>query len=230
MSDELTVSLLAKNELFENVEREALFKLAERADRRAYKKGEFVFRQGDPGESLFLLLDGVVKVVVGSEQGDEMVLVTLQASDSFGELAVVDGRPRSATVEVLEAAKVLVINRPTLVSLIQEHPSVTDGLLRSLGTVLRRLTDQASDFVFLDLHGRVAKLLIGFAKAHGEQTDEGILLDLHLTQGDLAGMVGGSRQRINQILGSFANRGYLELRGRQILLKRLPILHRRAGI
>ncbi|MGH2730093.1 MAG: Crp/Fnr family transcriptional regulator [Actinomycetota bacterium] len=227
---EQTVALLAQNELFAHLDREALFKLAERAERRTYKKGEFVFRQGDPGESLFVLLDGVAKVVVGSEQGDEMVLVTLQASDSFGELAVVDGRPRSASVEVLEPAIALVIDRKTLVSLVDEHPSVAEGLLRSLGTVLRRLTDQASDFVFLDLHGRVAKLLIGFAEAHGEATDEGVLLDLHLTQGDLARMVGGSRQRINQILGSFANRGYLELRGRQIMLKRLPILRRRAGV
>lgn len=223
-------TLLGETELFEPLQRTALVRLAEMATQRSYRKGEFVFSQGDLGDSLFVLLEGVVKVLVVSEQGEQMVLVTLSPPATFGELALVDGRPRSASVEVLEHAEVLVLSQAGFADLIREHPGVTQGLLLSLGSLLRRLTDQTSDFVFLDLHGRVAKMLVGFAEAHGETSENGIVLDLHVTQSDLARMVGGSRQRVNQILGRFEHRGFLEVHGRQIVIKELDLLRRRAGL
>jgi CRP-like cAMP-binding protein len=95
---------------------------------------------------------------------------------------------------------------------------------------LRRLTEQAADLVFLDLHGRMAKLLVGMAEDRGTKEGVELVLDLHMTQTDLAGMVGGSRQSVNQILRSFERRGYLELRGRQIRLKQPELLRRRAHL
>ena len=118
--------------------------------------------------------------------------------------------------------------RTTLLELVQRYPPVGVGLLRSLGRLLRRLTDQASDLVFLDLHGRVAKLLVRFAEA--EAVADEVVLDLHLTQGDIAQMVGGSRQSVNQILRALADSGYLEIRGRRIVIKELDQLRRRAGV
>jgi CRP-like cAMP-binding protein len=103
-------------------------------------------------------------------------------------------------------------------------------LLRSIGGVVRRLTEQASDLVFLDLHGRVAKLLLALAAERGEKRGEEIMLDLHMTQSDLAGMVGGSRQSVNQILRTFERRGYLEFHGRQVVLKEPELLRRRATL
>ncbi len=222
--------LLARTEIFGQLDDAALDLLADKAIERRFRKGTPIFHQGDPGNSVFVLVEGLVKVMVTSEKGDEMVLVTLESPATFGELAVIDGLDRSATVEAIEACRVLVLGRDVLMSLVQDHPALAEGLLRSLGGLIRRLTDQAADFVFLDLHGRVAKLLLQFADTRGEKTDDGILLDLHLTQGDIARMVGGSRQSVNQIIRSFENRGYLDVQRKVVILKNLDLLARRAGL
>ena len=107
---------------------------------------------------------------------------------------------------------------------------MTDALLQSMGRVLRRLTEQASDLVFLDLHGRVAKLLVNIADRRGVALAPGLELDLQLTQSDLARMVGGSRQSVNQILRSFERRGYLDIDGRKVIVKEAEQLKRRAGL
>jgi CRP-like cAMP-binding protein len=178
---------------------------------------------------LFVVTEGRVKVVVTSEEGDEMLLVTLQPVDVFGELALIDGEPRSASAETLEPTKVLVLTRTTFLETLHESPAMTESLLRSMGAVLRRLTEQAADLVFLDLHGRVAKLLLGLAEKGGDG-GSATELDLKLTQTDLASMVGGSRQSVNQILRSFEQRGYLEMQGRKLILKAPEQLRRRAGL
>ena len=230
MKPEQVKPLLAQTEIFGELDDAALDLLSQKAVERKFRKGHVIFHQGDPGSSICVLVSGIVKVMVTSEKGDEMVLVTLESPATFGELAVVDGLERSASVEVMEPCTVLFLDRDTLLSLIQSDSSFAEGLLRSLGALLRRLTDQAADFVFLDLHGRVAKLLLSYADSRGEKTDEGTVLDLHLTQGDIARMVGGSRQSINGILRSFDERGYVEVRRKVVVLKRLDLLSRRAGL
>lgn len=229
--DGASPALLARTALFRDLDAHALEQLAGAARRRVYKKGHLLFRQGDEAETLFVLVDGLVKVYVTSEDdGDEMVLVTLRPPDTLGELGLIDGRPRSASAEVLEQSEVLELGRRAFLDLLAESPAMTDSLLRSLGAVLRRLTEQASDLVFLDLHGRVAKLVVGMAVDRGAVTAGACELDVEVTQADLAGMVGGSRQSVNQILGAFERRGYLEMRGRKFLIKDLAGLRRRAGM
>jgi CRP-like cAMP-binding protein len=142
---------------------------------------------------------------------------------------LIDGEPRSASAETLEQTRVLVLTRATFLETLRESPAMTESLLRSLGAVLRRLTEQTADLVFLDLHGRVAKLLVGLAEKNG-LTEEGSELDLQLTQSDLASMVGGSRQSVNQILKSFERRGFVELHGRKLVLKAPDLLRKRAGL
>jgi CRP-like cAMP-binding protein len=230
MRTEQATGLLARTGLFGELDENARRRLAEVAIERNYKKGQLIFYQGDLGESLFIVAEGSVKVFVTSEDGDEMVLVTLGPGDIFGELAVIDGGPRSASAETLEATKLLALTRTTLLQVMHEHPAITDSLLRTLGSVVRRLTEQATDLVFLDLHGRVAKLLVSFTDSRGVDQHGETILDLRLTQTDLAAMVGGSRQSVNQILRLFERRGLVELRGRKIVVKELAQLRRRAGL
>lgn len=116
-----------------------------------------------------------------------------------------------------------------MLALLQERPTLADSLLRSLGAVIRRLTEQTSDLVFIDLHGRVAKLLLSLADKRGRKEGQDVVLDLQVTQTDLAGMVGGSRQSVNQILHSFQARGHIELQGRTVAIKHPEQLRRRAG-
>ena len=113
---------------------------------------------------------------------------------------MVDGGPRSASAEALEPTVALLITRPVLLELAARDRALTEALLQVLGGLLRRLTEQASDLVSLDLPGRVAKLLAGLAAERGLETPEGVELDAALTQTDLAGMVRASRQSINQLL------------------------------
>ena len=230
MRSEEVRALLADTRLFGGLDAAALTDLAERAVERSYKKGQLLVYQGDPGDSVFVVATGLIKVMVTSEEGEEMVLVTLRPSDTFGELSLVDGGPRSASAEALEPTTVLVVTRPVLLELVKQHPSLTEALLRSLGFLVRRLTEQAADLVFLDIHGRMAKLLLTMAQDRGEDSKGGVLLDLHLTQADLAAMVGGSRQSVNQTLRSFESRGYLEIEGRSIRLRKMDELRRRAGM
>lgn len=223
------VAFLKTTPLFGGLSESALEALSAHALVRSYPRGQIIFMQGDRGDALYLVISGRLKVYVQSERGDEMVLVTLGPPSTFGELALVDGEPRSATVEVVEACRLLVLERDPVRKLMREDPDVDDAFLRSLGALVRRLTDLAGDLVFLDLHGRVAKLLVGFCdeqEAFGDAHPW--ILDLALTQTDLARMVGGTRQSVNQILRSFEARGYLEMDRRRITLKKIDILRRRA--
>jgi CRP/FNR family transcriptional regulator, cyclic AMP receptor protein len=227
---EARVELLGRTRLFAALSEPTLRALAERSVERTIPRHSRLFHQGDPGTGLFVLVSGLLKVVVTSEDGEEMVLVTLGPGEALGELSTIDGGPRSASAEALEPTVALMITRPVLLELAARDRALTEALLQALGGLLRRLTEQASDLVFLDLPGRMAKLLAGLAAERGSATAGGIELDAALTQTDLAGMVGASRQSVNQILQGFARRGYLQVQGRRIVVHRLDLLRRRAGL
>jgi CRP-like cAMP-binding protein len=120
-----------------------------------------------------VVASGLVKVVVTSEDGEEMVLITLGPGEALGELSVVDGGPRSASAETLEPTVVLMITRQVLLELAARDRALIEALLQGLGGLLQRLTEQASDLVFLGLPGRMAKLLIGLTAERGLETPEG---------------------------------------------------------
>ena len=158
-----------------------------------------------------------------------MVLTTVKAPDVLGEIALLDGGSRSASAEAVEDTTVLILSRPAFLDLMREHPPLVDHLLRSLGTVVRRLSEQASDFVFLDLPGRVAKVLLRLAEDVAGAID-GVPVEISVTQSSLAEMAGGTRQSVNQILQTFQQRGLLELQGRRVLIAQPEALRRRAGL
>ncbi len=230
MNAEAAAGLLGSTDLFKNLDPPVLNQLARSVTFRNYRRGHLIFAQGEPGDSLFVISEGLVKVFVTSEEGEDMVLVTLRPPETFGELALIDGGLRSASAEAIEPTTTLTLSRGPLIELLQGHPNLAQALLSSLGGLVRRLTEQAADLVFLDLHGRVAKLLLSLAEERGRHEGKEVLLDLQLTQGDLAAMVGGSRQSVNHILHAFQRRGYLEIEGRRIALKDLSALAKRAGL
>jgi CRP/FNR family transcriptional regulator, cyclic AMP receptor protein len=229
MKAEHAASLLAKTPLFAGLDESELLGLGACAHRRSYHKGEYIFHQGDTGSAVFVLTEGRVKVIFASEDGDEMILATLQPPDVFGELALIDGGPRSASIQTLEPTTVLTLTRATLLNLMSRQPGVTDVVLRSLGRLVRRMIAQAGDLVFMDLHGRVAKLLLRLIEDSADPPGDGLSLDLKMTQSDLAAMVGGSRQSVNQILHQFERRGYLRLEGQRLIVEDVDALRRRAG-
>jgi CRP/FNR family cyclic AMP-dependent transcriptional regulator len=218
-------SLLAKVELFGELDEDARLAMAERARRRVVERGQVIVWQDEPGESMFVLLEGAVKLVVSSKDGEVVELTRLVAPASFGELAVLDGGPRSATVEAVERSLLLVITRAELLHLLRSDEKVAEALLRLLGAMVRRTTRQVTDLAFLSLQGRVAAKLLELAGPAGQEP----VRTRRVTQGELATMVGGARQSVNQALRSMQARGYIRAAGRTVEILDPQSLRRLAG-
>jgi CRP/FNR family transcriptional regulator, cyclic AMP receptor protein len=222
---------LHQTAIFGEVDDSALRELAQVCLQRTYRRGQFLWYQGDPGDYLVVIVQGLVKVTVTSPHGDELLLVTLGPSEVVGELSVIDGGPRSASVVALRPTTGIVIGRAALIALMQRSPICFDVLLRSLGALVRRLTEQATDLVFLDLAARVAKLLLREAEGRSGEQRQGALVDLGLTQTELAQMVGASRPAVNRVLQSLAARGSISIiNGGKIMIENSSALRRRAGL
>ena len=233
MKSQLTLQqaadVLGSTHVFGALDQPSLLDLAAGSRQRTYGRGQYLWYQGDPGDHLVVVCTGLVKVVLTSEQGDEIVLVTLGRHETVGELAILDGSPRSASVIAVEPTTVLMLPRAAVLGAMAAHPAVLDAVLRSLGQLVRRLTEQTGGLVFLDLAGRVAKVLLQLAQRHARD-DQHAVLDVGLSQSDIAAMVGATRPAVNRILQLFASRGLISVDGRVIVLRDPSALRRRAGM
>ncbi|MBB5784151.1 Crp/Fnr family transcriptional regulator [Nonomuraea jabiensis] len=221
-------SVLAEIPLFRVLGESGIENTARAGIARRYRAGQIIIHQGDPGESLYVVLDGLVKVVFTTEHGDEIVLNMLGRGDTFGELALLDNSPRSASIVTVRPAWVFALPRARLLELMREHPGLADEFLRMLGHMVRRLTDQAADLAFLDLGGRLAKLLLQLADKHGQ--DHGVVDLPGLTQSDLAALIGASRPAVNRALQSLVARNLIAVKGRAITLLDVAALRKRGGL
>ncbi|MFB4271853.1 Crp/Fnr family transcriptional regulator [Nonomuraea sp. GTA35] len=225
---EPVAAVLAEIPLFQVLGESGILSTARAGVARRYRSGQIIFHQGDPGESLYVLLDGLVKVVFTTEHGDEIVLNMLRRGDTFGEMALLDGSPRSASIVTARPSWVFALPRARLLELMREHPGLADEFLRLLGRMVRRLTGQAADLAFLDLGGRLAKLLLQLADKHGRSDD---VVDLPgLTQSDLAALIGASRPAVNRALQSLVSRNLISVQGRTITLLDVAALRKRGGL
>ncbi len=216
--------LLAGVDVFAGLDRQLRGRVAAATVPRSYRRGQLLFVEGDPGDSLLVMLTGAVSVFLSAPSGERALLTVIRPPDVLGEVALLDGAARSACAEALEDTTALSLSRPAFLELVHHQPALLEAVLRSLGGLVRRLTDQTADYVFLDLAGRVAKTLVRLA---GAASREPVVIDLSQTQ--LAEMVGGSRQSVNQALGTFADRGWLHVEGRRVAVDDLTALRRRAG-
>jgi CRP/FNR family transcriptional regulator, cyclic AMP receptor protein len=197
---------------FAGLDRVALERLAAGMRTRRFRRGEVIFHIGDPGDALFVIVDGEVKISLPSETGDEAILATLRVGDVFGELALLDGAPRSASATAISATETVVLPRDRFRELIATEAGVRDALLASIAGELRRLTTHVEELHFLDITGRLAARLVRLAQEGGTRVgDGGIRLRSNLTQGDLAAMVGCTRQSVNKLLGQFTDDGLIRL-------------------
>jgi len=224
---ERIATVLAGSTVFAGLDQPSLDVLAGLAVVRNYRRGQFIFQQDDPGDAMYVMLSGSVKVLVNSADGGQVLFCTLEPEDCFGELSFLDGRPRSAAIETVGPVQVIVLSRAAVDSVFDANPAIARALLVSLCDMVRRLSEQAADLVFLDLEGRLAKCLDRLAEEKGVVQGDGIRLDLTLTQSDLAGMVGASRPSVNQALAAFNRRGYLRTESRNIVITDRAGLRRR---
>jgi CRP-like cAMP-binding protein len=196
---------------------------------RRFRRGEVIFHMGDPGDALFIILSGLVKIWLPAETGDAAILATLRPGDFFGELALLDGAPRSASASALEATETLVLPRERFRDLIATEAVIRDAFLTAVAAELRRLTRHVEELHFLDIAGRLAARLIRLASEQGRQMPDGsVRLDGPLTQGDLAAMVGSTRQSVNKLLGLYAGDGLLRFERDAIVILDMAGLERAA--
>jgi CRP-like cAMP-binding protein len=207
------VSVLARSPLFAGLEPEVLEALAPALRERNFRRGDHIFREGDPGSALFFIESGTVKIGRAGTGGDEAIFAVLSPGDFFGELALLHEGLRTADAQALEDTSCLSLPRDAVMDLMDAHPRVMKHLLQQLSAYIVRKDETFAEIAFLDIPGRVARKLLELGEERGEPGPEGIRIAMRLSQRTLAGLVVASRENVNRALNSFARRGYIKVEG-----------------
>jgi CRP-like cAMP-binding protein len=186
-----------------------------------------IFHREDPGSTMHIVRSGRVKLSLSSPEGREVTVGLIGPGGFFGDLALLDGGPRSASVVTLEPVETLTLDRAPFIDVLERHPEVAGALLAVLGDRLRRTDELIQDILFLDLPARVAKTLLALAAEHGSQVPEGLRIDVRLSQSELAGLVGSTRESVNRCLNAYADRGMVALDRDAITILKPDELRRR---
>jgi CRP-like cAMP-binding protein len=227
VNEDVAVESLRRCALFAHVRDEVLHDLGRQMRRRKFRRNEVIFHQGDPGESLHVVASGAVKIVLPSAEGEEAIIATLDDGDFFGELALLDGAPRSATAVALEPSETLSLPRTTFRDMLDRDPGLRDALLEGLAHELRRLTSHVEELHFLDLAGRLAIRLARLAREQ-DSTSREVRLNWPYTQSDLAAMIGGTRQSVNKLLSGLVDRGFVVIERDTLIIPDVEALAREA--
>lgn len=205
---------LAQTTLFTGLTDQQLERLRPHLRCRTFAPGTNVINVEQPGEVLFIILSGTVKVQIEHEDGSEVILAVLGPHETVGEMSVIDKLGRSASVITLAETTLAWIDRTTFIEYQQSIPRLTENLANILSQRLRVANSQIQALATQDVYGRVARQLLTFADAFGQRDGGGnIIIPLRMTQGDLASLVGASRVRVNQALVLFKDSGYISVDG-----------------
>jgi len=220
---------LGKSPLFAALEPAAQHELRAQMVQVHLPRGQSLFDEGDPGDRLYVVTEGKVKLGRTAADGRENLLAVMGPGEMFGELSLFDPGPRTATATAVTDTTLIGLGNADLQPWLAQHPEVANKLLAALARRLRRTNEAMADLVFSDVPGRVAKALLDLARRFGVTTDDGVRVTHDLTQEELAQLVGASRETVNKALADFAGRGFLRLEGRAVVILDVERLTRRAG-
>ncbi len=209
------IQRLRRLPLFQRLSDDELNDLAERIRLRPFRRSEVIFRKDDPGTHLYLVLDGAVKITLPGEFGQEALVAIIRPGEFFGELALFDRSPRSASAVALEDTRAALLASDEFLAFLERHPGAVRLVLETLARTIRRLSDRVEDLTFLDVPSRVAKYLLDLSHASEGATP----LELNLTQDELAAFVGASRVSVNRVLGDLERRDIVGVHRRRITIK-----------
>lgn len=207
------VDTLRRVPLFAQLGNDDLARVAAMIRERPYPRNSVIVFEDDPGDALFVVAAGQVKVVLIGEDGREVILAVLGPGDFFGEMALIDDEPRSAHVIAMDDARLLVLRRDDFHQALEGNPRIALGLLRTLSRRLRRADDQIGSLVLLDVYGRVARVLLDLA----EGSPDGTVVP-RITHATLAQMIGSSRETVSRTLRELTDHGLIEVSTRGIRL------------
>ena len=214
--------------LFKALDDQSALSLRQSMKSQNLKKGQTLFKEGQPGDHLYLVKTGKVKLSHASGDGRESVFMVLGPGDMFGELSLFDPGPRTSTAIAVTESEVLGLGHNVLIPWLEDKPEVAQALLQALAHRLRRTSETMSDLVFADVPGRVAKALLELGEKFGSKNSSGLAVHHDLTQEELAQLVGASRETVNKALADFASRGWIRLETKSVELLDIDRLTKRA--
>src|SRR6266576_1964424 len=227
MERESEAVYLKQVSIFRGLNDQEVHDLISVAKKRTFRSGEVIFHRDDPGQILYIIKEGKVKICLISPDGQEISLVVFGKGEYFGELALLDGLPRSADAIALERVECYTLQRSDFHNAIMKNPRIAIQIIEVLTRRLRSTDQMVEDLIFLDVYGRVAKKLLELADTHGTKVDDGTRIDVRLTQQEIASMVGASRESVNKVMGYFTDKNFISTDKHRITLHSIADLKRR---
>ena len=215
-----SVDLLANIPLFETLKSEHHLEIASKIKIRNYKRGETIIYQDEPGSMLYIIVEGHVKIMTRTPEGDELIIAMLANNDFFGELSLLDGEPHSASAVAMDTTQVMTLQRDDFFEAILKSPEMVRKILIALSSRLRRTDILLEDAIRLNLAPRLSKRLLELGEKFGVITDNCIEIELRLTQQDLANFLGASRVAINRLLRQLQDSGIISIDKKHITILR----------
>jgi CRP/FNR family cyclic AMP-dependent transcriptional regulator len=218
-----TRNILSAIALFDGLDLSELNWIAARAHRRVFPAGKSIFTAEQPGEAVYIILYGTVKIHIEQADGRDVILSILGTGDTVGEMSLIDSAGRSASAVTLEDSLLLWMDKSTFQQILYDYPPVARNLVKILSARVRLSDELIKALATLDVYGRVARQLLAFAEKYGhEHEGESVLIPVALTQGDIADLVGASRKRVNQVMVFFREQEFISVtaNGRIVVLNR----------
>ena len=185
-----------------------------------YNKDEIILHKEDPGDSLFIIKEGKVKVVLYSDDGREVILSILKEGDFFGEMSLLDGEPRSASVVSMEDSNLYILKREGFLQTLMERPGMALRILVELSRRLRVADEKIGSLALLDVYGRIAGALLQIARSEGKVIGDRLVIDERPTQQDIASMAGASRETVSRVLNDLVKSGLITMEGKKVYINR----------
>lgn len=205
--------------LFNALSDEAMDHLMQATSRKVYPKDTTVVEEKEPGETLYMILSGKVKVTSISSEGKEVILSILGEGEFFGEMALLDREPRSANVTSLEKTEMILLRRKEFMTLLENDKEILSKLMSVLSGRLRHANAQIRSLALLDVLGRIARLLLNIAQKDGRRLLDGSVVFRRPTHQEIASMVGTSRETVSRMIGDLSRDGYIKISGKDIIIK-----------
>lgn len=224
----MDTEVLRSAPLFANLDDDVFARLTAELTEIELPRGASLFREGDPGDELYFIVSGKIKLGRTATDGRENLLAILGPGEIFGEMALFDPGPRNASATAVSETRLTGLKHERLKEIIHTTPEVSVQLLQALAQRLARTNESLADLVFSDVPGRVAKALLDLADRFGRPAPDGILVAHELTQEELAQLVGASRETVNKALAEFVQRGWLRLENRAVVILDLQRLRQRS--
>ncbi|MFP6733993.1 MAG: Crp/Fnr family transcriptional regulator [Rhodospirillales bacterium] len=207
--------LLARNFLFRNLDPDVIERISALGTTVELAGNQVLFLKGDEGDALYGVLDGRIRISSGDADGKEIILNIIDPGDIFGEIALLDGKPRTADASAMAASQLFRVQRSDFLGLMAAEPRLTQHLLEMVCDRIRKTSEMLEDSAFLDLPARLAKRLLSLAKYYGDSSQETALTGIQISQAELGQLMGTSRESINKHLQYWRGRGWITLgRGR----------------